>query len=552
MKHLKAICPVLKGQFHKVMLLVLIVLITALILSALTACGKQNAGESDETKVSAASLESAETGENTAAFQPDKTDVNTVSSQQPTLNEVWDDLFLYDETESVQFNVRATIPGEEEAYEYPWGDYDGLDYIDPDSKTAADVEPSKSPDPGEANEKLQKALESLSPEKRKIAEEAMAKAQNQIQSPVNSPEETELPPDWNDESNQPVLGGRLELQNGETRVIIEMSEYCVEKDIVFTVTPIKENKLKGEIIKSGFSLTAGEQKHILLNDYAVVTFLTKQDPGDDIVIKSFNPDGTMEYSAAEITSLGGIFQITGAVEHFSTVGYGNAELSPEAAAALNESAHRELIEASRRLHEKWEYEKKAADEYKSRKFLQTIEFDEIIFTTSATGDPLQLHLRAKLVESPYELNPATNMPESYFTGKVWLKFYTWMPEGYGDIYMICNNAKIPTFYGLSYNVDMGDPTASAVLQMTTIGGSKTRYALDLRNYKQAGYTGSSGAVDIYSPFSNVISHNMPAWSKASQWATGLLQIIIVCPLQLETGLLWRMMINPITYVMCWK
>jgi len=64
------------------------------------------------------------------------------------------------------------------------------------------------------------------------------------------------------------------------------------------------------------------------------------------------------------------------------------------------------------------------------------------------------------------------MPESYFTGKVWLKFYTWMPEGYGDIYMICNNAKIPTFYGLSYNVDMGDPTVSAVLQMTSIGGSK--------------------------------------------------------------------------------
>jgi hypothetical protein len=64
------------------------------------------------------------------------------------------------------------------------------------------------------------------------------------------------------------------------------------------------------------------------------------------------------------------------------------------------------------------------------------------------------------------------MPESYFTGKVWLKFYTWMHEGYGDIYMICNNAKIPTFYGLSYNVDMGDPTVSAVLQMTSIGGSK--------------------------------------------------------------------------------
>lgn len=49
---------------------------------------------------------------------------------------------------------------------------------------------------------------------------------------------------------------------------------------------------------------------------------------------------------------------------------------------------------------------------------------------------------------------------------------------------------------------------------------KVRYALDLREYKQAGYFETATAsVDIYGPFSNVISHNMPAWSKASQWAT---------------------------------
>lgn len=45
---------------------------------------------------------------------------------------------------------------------------------------------------------------------------------------------------------------------------------------------------------------------------------------------------------------------------------------------------------------------------------------------------------------------------------------------------------------------------------------KVRYALDLRSYKQSGYAGSSNSVDIYGPFSNVISHNMPAWSNASQ------------------------------------
>jgi hypothetical protein len=47
---------------------------------------------------------------------------------------------------------------------------------------------------------------------------------------------------------------------------------------------------------------------------------------------------------------------------------------------------------------------------------------------------------------------------------------------------------------------------------------KTRYALDLRQYYQSGYKDSSNSVDIYSPFSNVISHNMPAWSEASPWA----------------------------------
>ncbi|MFA6984024.1 MAG: S-layer homology domain-containing protein [Sedimentibacter sp.] len=48
---------------------------------------------------------------------------------------------------------------------------------------------------------------------------------------------------------------------------------------------------------------------------------------------------------------------------------------------------------------------------------------------------------------------------------------------------------------------------------------KIRYALDLRKYKQSSYTDSTTSQDIYSPFSNVISHNMPAWSNASSWAT---------------------------------
>lgn len=51
---------------------------------------------------------------------------------------------------------------------------------------------------------------------------------------------------------------------------------------------------------------------------------------------------------------------------------------------------------------------------------------------------------------------------------------------------------------------------------------KARYILDLREYKQAGIN-STTSVYIYSPFSNIISHNMPAWSEASTWATGELK-----------------------------
>jgi hypothetical protein len=51
---------------------------------------------------------------------------------------------------------------------------------------------------------------------------------------------------------------------------------------------------------------------------------------------------------------------------------------------------------------------------------------------------------------------------------------------------------------------------------------KTRYALDLRQYKQSGID-STTDVNIYSPFSNVISRNMPGWSNASQWATAELK-----------------------------
>ncbi|NTV91436.1 MAG: hypothetical protein HGA22_13930, partial [Clostridiales bacterium] len=47
---------------------------------------------------------------------------------------------------------------------------------------------------------------------------------------------------------------------------------------------------------------------------------------------------------------------------------------------------------------------------------------------------------------------------------------------------------------------------------------KVRYSFDYYNYPQAGKSGK-----IYSPFSNVISKNLGAWSNASTWATPELQ-----------------------------
>ena len=49
---------------------------------------------------------------------------------------------------------------------------------------------------------------------------------------------------------------------------------------------------------------------------------------------------------------------------------------------------------------------------------------------------------------------------------------------------------------------------------------KVRYKIDERAYKQSGVTAMTM---LYSPYSNTLSYGMPAWSAASQWATGELK-----------------------------
>ena len=372
----------------------------------------------------------------------------------------WEGLFTYDETNALQFTVKAAIPDEEDTYEYPWGEYDAIDISAQSGVTPEDE--LGNIDEDELERQLEEAL---------AAAQAQQEAQEQ-QGTAGSQETPELPADWNSGSNQPSLGGRLELASGETTVIIEVSEYCVDTDTTFTVTPVETTVLPEVFFKGGFSLGSEGETHVTLNDYAIITFLTKDDPGDDVVIKSFGENGEMEYAWAEVTRLGDIFMITGAVEDFSTVGYGAAIPTPDInAGVISKESHERLIKQSKELSEKMERER--TQQSAGKNFVQTIEFDEILFTTSAAGLPLQLHLRAKLVEQPVTKNPETGAEEYLFKGKIWIKFYTWGPEGYGDLYMICNDAIVrnPAFWVASLN-EQGIGTMSATFNMVTIGGSK--------------------------------------------------------------------------------
>lgn len=383
-------------------------------------------------------------------------------------------LFTYDAANTMQFDVKAALPGEEEAYEYPWGAYDDPIDMPPDGALPSnDTNAAIDTDEDEREKQLQEALNKLAPEKRQAAEEAMAKAKEQA--PANAPQgEPELPQDWNKGSNQAALGGGLAFSSGDTGVIIEMSEYAVDADTTFTVMPIKESKLPPEFMQGGFSLSSNGNSHVVLHDAAVITFITKDDPGEDAVIKSFSETGEMEYTAASVMKLGDTYRITGAVGHFSTVGYGAASLpalapqiSPEATEALRKFAQEEL-ERMRR-----EQARKDA----KKKVVRTIEFDEILYTKSASGHPLQLHLRAKLVETPKTLQGGVvSLTERVFEGKIWIKFYTWMPGGYGVIYMLCNNAVIEDPNSNSSIVSLTEPgvrLSSATIPMATIGGSQS-------------------------------------------------------------------------------
>ncbi|HWR22363.1 MAG TPA: hypothetical protein VN366_02705 [Feifaniaceae bacterium] len=363
-------------------------------------------------------------------------------------------------------DVKAALPQGEGTCEYPWGAYDDpIELPEGDASGGA----ADAMDTDEKEEKIQEALSKLTPEKRQAAEEAMVRQQAQNSAPAQG--EPELPPDWNAGSNQPAAGGRLEFSSGGTGVVIEISEYCVDEDTTFIVTPVKKSKLPQEFMKGGFSLTENDRSHVTLNDCAVITFITESDPGEDVVIKSFGENGDMEYTFAEVEKLGGTYVITGAVEHFSTVGYGEARLS---APAVSQESTEQLRKFAEEQIEQMRWQKE--QEKAGKKLIRTIEFDEILYTRSAAGHPLQLHLRAKLVQQEFaSINTKTGLMERPFTGKIWIKFYTWMPGGYGVMYMLCNNAVIrdPAINWVGSLTEPGTSRNPSAIQMVSTGGSQS-------------------------------------------------------------------------------
>ncbi len=120
------------------------------------------------------------------------------------------------------------------------------------------------------------------------------------------------------------------------------------------------------------------------------------------------------------------------------------------------------------------------------------------------------YLAVKLEKPPQNIGDLNVATGGSVSAEIWLR-----KKGDKDFKQIhswwVSNESI-LFDARTYFEDYKDSYEEAAYEI------KTRYSLDLREYKQAGID-STVSVNIYSPFSNVISQNMPAWGKTSPWAT---------------------------------
>lgn len=109
-----------------------------------------------------------------------------------------------------------------------------------------------------------------------------------------------------------------------------------------------------------------------------------------------------------------------------------------------------------------------------------------------------------IVDKPHEdLRHLSSLSNNYVGVEIWVK------AGSGEWALCTTDNFVEEFIGVNASTYFGalDNYEEALYDI------KFRYSFDYYHYPEAGKSGV-----IYSPFSNVISHGMPAYSNASNWA----------------------------------
>lgn len=146
-----------------------------------------------------------------------------------------------------------------------------------------------------------------------------------------------------------------------------------------------------------------------------------------------------------------------------------------------------------------------SDSDKLMSYAPTLELAEV--KKNSGGEPFIVVTTGRLPGPTQDMNAMT-------AGSVWTEI--WLKGENDTEFKKVNDSFFVNEY-IQFNAkDYFDKALSDYSQMSY--AVKIRYRVDLRSYVQSGRSDT-----IYSPFSNIVSHNMPAWSDASSWATAELK-----------------------------
>ncbi len=142
-----------------------------------------------------------------------------------------------------------------------------------------------------------------------------------------------------------------------------------------------------------------------------------------------------------------------------------------------------------------------SDSDKLMSYAPTLQSAEV--KKNSGGEPFIFVTTGRLPGSIQDMNAMT-------AGSVWTEI--WLKNENDKEFKKVNDSFFVNEYIQFNSRDYFDKSLSDYSQ--TAYSVKIRYRVDLRSYLQSGRSDT-----IYSPFSNIVSHNMPAWSDASSWAT---------------------------------